>query len=286
MCVHGDGRCSVHMSKSQAAWVAAGIVLAKEGGALGKMLPVFNIFAGGPLGTGRQWCSWIHRRAPPARHMRCGPAFSMRPHPSGRLSGCRSAVTATSVRQKCQCPNAYLAVSRTPRAILGPPSATHPLFSSRTGLGVPPTWEEPPPHPGGVATPRPPAQGRPREPVHQRAHPARLQRRVQRDRAQPRAHDRALLRAGLHARPAVLDPRARFRPGGARPARGLPCGRACMARAAPRAPAPSGSAARSVLASLLWRTSCSCARMPGLLRHTRCAAAALSCGPGKPGCTA
>ena len=38
-----------------------GIVLAKEGGALGKMLPVFNIFAGGPLGTGRQWCSWIHR---------------------------------------------------------------------------------------------------------------------------------------------------------------------------------------------------------------------------------
>ena len=41
----------------------AGIVLAKEGGALGKMMPVFNIFAGGPLGSGRQWCSWIHRSA-------------------------------------------------------------------------------------------------------------------------------------------------------------------------------------------------------------------------------
>ena len=39
----------------------AGIVLAKEGGALGKMMPVFNLFAGGPLGSGRQWCSWIHR---------------------------------------------------------------------------------------------------------------------------------------------------------------------------------------------------------------------------------
>ena len=42
---------------------SAGIVLAKEGGALGKMMPVFNIFAGGPLGSGRQWCSWIHRSA-------------------------------------------------------------------------------------------------------------------------------------------------------------------------------------------------------------------------------
>ncbi|MEW5306516.1 MAG: hypothetical protein WDW36_008974 [Sanguina aurantia] len=38
-----------------------GIVLAREGGALGKMLPVFQVFAGGPLGTGKQWMSWIHR---------------------------------------------------------------------------------------------------------------------------------------------------------------------------------------------------------------------------------
>ncbi|KAL3144473.1 hypothetical protein ABBQ32_004213 [Trebouxia sp. C0010 RCD-2024] len=38
-----------------------GIVLAKEGGALAKMLPIFNIFAGGPLGNGQQWCSWVHR---------------------------------------------------------------------------------------------------------------------------------------------------------------------------------------------------------------------------------
>lgn len=38
-----------------------GIVLARDGGALAKMIPVFSIFAGGPLGSGRQWCSWIHR---------------------------------------------------------------------------------------------------------------------------------------------------------------------------------------------------------------------------------
>jgi hypothetical protein len=38
-----------------------GIVLARGGGALAKMIPVFTIFAGGPLGSGRQWCSWIHR---------------------------------------------------------------------------------------------------------------------------------------------------------------------------------------------------------------------------------
>lgn len=38
-----------------------GIVLAKEGGALQKMLLAFNTFIGGPLGTGKQWVSWVHR---------------------------------------------------------------------------------------------------------------------------------------------------------------------------------------------------------------------------------
>lgn len=37
-----------------------GIVLGKTGGALGQMIPAFKKFVGGPLGSGRQWFSWVH----------------------------------------------------------------------------------------------------------------------------------------------------------------------------------------------------------------------------------
>lgn len=38
-----------------------GMVLAKEGGALAKMLPPFRFGLGAALGSGRQWMPWIHR---------------------------------------------------------------------------------------------------------------------------------------------------------------------------------------------------------------------------------
>jgi hypothetical protein len=38
-----------------------GMVIERSGGALAKLLPAFRFFAGGPMGSGRQYISWIHR---------------------------------------------------------------------------------------------------------------------------------------------------------------------------------------------------------------------------------
>lgn len=40
--------------------IRTGVVLGRNGGALKKMLPIFKLGAGGPVGTGKQYMSWIH----------------------------------------------------------------------------------------------------------------------------------------------------------------------------------------------------------------------------------
>eukprot|EP01026_Neomeris_dumetosa_P058268 TRINITY_DN54095_c0_g1_i1.p1 TRINITY_DN54095_c0_g1~~TRINITY_DN54095_c0_g1_i1.p1 ORF type:complete len:351 (+),score=53.96 TRINITY_DN54095_c0_g1_i1:23-1054(+) len=61
VCRAWEGEAKKLPSDVRLAILRIGVVLDEGGGALGRMLPVFRIFAGGPLGSGSQWMSWIHR---------------------------------------------------------------------------------------------------------------------------------------------------------------------------------------------------------------------------------
>lgn len=65
-----------------------GIVLAREGGALAQLLPLFRAGLGGPQGDGKQWMSWIHRTDVVQAILHCalnpsvtGPVNWVSPHP-------------------------------------------------------------------------------------------------------------------------------------------------------------------------------------------------------------
>jgi len=61
LCSGWEAAASARPEGTRLVVVRIGIVLAADGGALGKMLPVFRAGFGGPIGSGRQWMSWIHR---------------------------------------------------------------------------------------------------------------------------------------------------------------------------------------------------------------------------------
>ncbi|MFZ9972827.1 MAG: TIGR01777 family oxidoreductase [Vulcanococcus sp.] len=61
LCVAWEQEARVAESLCRVVILRIGIVLGADGGALGKMLPVFRMGFGGPIGDGQQWMSWISR---------------------------------------------------------------------------------------------------------------------------------------------------------------------------------------------------------------------------------
>jgi uncharacterized protein (TIGR01777 family) len=62
VCVAWETEAQRASGQARMVCVRTGIVLERDGGALPKMLPPFWFGAGGPVGSGRQYWPWIHRR--------------------------------------------------------------------------------------------------------------------------------------------------------------------------------------------------------------------------------
>ena len=61
VCQQWEAAATAVRDRSSVALIRTGIVLDRRGGALPKMLPPFFLFAGGPIGSGRQYMPWIHK---------------------------------------------------------------------------------------------------------------------------------------------------------------------------------------------------------------------------------
>ncbi|WP_435952798.1 TIGR01777 family oxidoreductase [Dryocola sp. BD626] len=52
--------CGAQSENTRVCLLRTGVVLAPKGGILGKLLPIFRLGLGGPIGSGRQYLAWIH----------------------------------------------------------------------------------------------------------------------------------------------------------------------------------------------------------------------------------
>jgi uncharacterized protein (TIGR01777 family) len=60
LCVEWEEAARAAEDVTRVVLVRTGMVLAKRGGVLDQLLPLFEFFLGGPWGSGRQWWPWIH----------------------------------------------------------------------------------------------------------------------------------------------------------------------------------------------------------------------------------
>jgi uncharacterized protein (TIGR01777 family) len=60
VCREWEAAASEAMATSRVVLLRSGVVLAREGGALAQLALPFRFYAGGPVGTGEQFMSWIH----------------------------------------------------------------------------------------------------------------------------------------------------------------------------------------------------------------------------------
>lgn len=60
LCVQWENTAQIDVPETRLVIIRTGVVLGAGGGAMASMVPIFKLFLGGPLGTGRQWVSWVH----------------------------------------------------------------------------------------------------------------------------------------------------------------------------------------------------------------------------------